>query len=155
MKIFYLCQTGLHIGLVAAGLHLGKLPAGEIPPGKAIINLSREYRRTGFVLGKPLFVGRDEAGYDVFTIGVAAQHIMMKKAVEDLLTKVYQMNSREFLVVDTTDLANGWVKLGSLLSIRFNMPGAGEKICAFGLRKSYVDIVQRVEKVKSPLECSR
>lgn len=151
MKIFYLCPTGLHLALVAAGVHLGRLPVSITPDEEDIIRFSGEYRRSGYVLGSPVFVGRDGMGNDVYTVGVAAEHIMMKKTVEDLLESVYRMNTREYLVVDTAGLANGWVKLGSFLSMRFNLAWAGEKICAYGIRKSYQDIVNSVEKEKRPL----
>lgn len=148
MKIIYLCPTGLHTALVAAGLHLGRLPAEKAPAGDEIIGLSREYHRPGHKLGKPVFVGRDEAGHDVFTIGVASEHVMLKKAVVDLLERVYGINRHDFQVVDVALLANRWVRLGNFLSTRMKLYRAGDRLCAYGIRKRYKDIWSIVEEVK-------
>lgn len=148
MKIIYLCPTGLHTAMAAAGVHLGRLPAEEIPAAEDIINLSREYRRTGYMLGKPVFIGRDAAGNDVFTVGVAGAHDLMKKAVEDLLEKVYDFKRQDYMVVDIATQVNLWIKLGSFLSMRLNLGSAGERLCAYGIKKKYRDISGKVQKVK-------
>jgi len=148
MKIFYLCPTGLHTGLVAAGIHLGRIPADKPPAGEEMSKLVREYRRHDYMLGKPVIIGRDDAGHEVFTVGVAGENAIIKKAINDLLKRVYKIRPDEYLVVDTVGLTNNWVRLGSLLSLRLNLSGVGAKICAFGIRKRYNDVVKTVKRVK-------
>ncbi len=149
MKIFYLCPTGLHTALVAAGLHVGWLQADRPPVRKDLHKMIKEYRRLDYKLGKPVSIGIDRAGNEVFTVGVGRVHEIMKKVVTDVFKKVYGVSEEEYLVVDTAGLANGWINTGSFFSMRIKMSVFGETLCAYGIRKYYPDIINIVEQVKS------
>jgi hypothetical protein len=148
MKIFYLCPTGLHTALAVAGIHVGRLSPERPPSEYEMRKLFREFRRRNYVLGKPVFIGKDENGHEIFTVGVAAEHEMMKKAVEDVFDRVYNYNPGDYMVVDAAPLATGWVRLGSFLSMRLNIKGFGEKMCVYGIRKRYGALLEVVEQVK-------
>lgn len=152
MKIFYLCPSGLHIALVAAGIHLGRLETEKPPAVREIIKLVREYRRPAYILGRPVFVGCDKAGHEIFTVGVAAEHIIMKKAINDIFEQVYKIIPGAYLVVDTVSLANCWVRMGSYISLRLHLNDIGEKLCVYGVKKSYGNIVRIVQKVMLDLK---
>ncbi|MFZ5639725.1 MAG: DUF3189 family protein [Bacillota bacterium] len=149
MKIFYLCPTGLHTALVAAGIHVGRLSPDRPPSEYEMHKLFREFRRLDYVLGKPVFVGIDEKGHEVFTVGVAAEHKMMKKAVEDVFDRVYNSKPGDYLVVDAAHLATGWIRLGSFFAMHLNIKEVGEKMCVHGIRKRYGDLLEVVEQVKN------
>lgn len=75
MIVIFLGTTAVHTALAAAHLFLGKSDLSGI---STLGDASLESQN------RLLFIGTDEAGNDVFTIGAGKELLMVKKSIEDL-----------------------------------------------------------------------
>lgn len=82
MKVVYLCPTGTYSSLVAAHLHLGSLnKKATINEILSLPNFSQNPKQ----LGLSFFIGQDNQGRQVYTLGVANESKIIINSSRDLV----------------------------------------------------------------------
>jgi len=79
MKVFFIGTTGVHHTLIAANLYI----KNDIPRNPADIPDFADQQKDHY--GKPIYVGRDDKGNDVYSLGTGKDVIMAKKSIEELV----------------------------------------------------------------------
>lgn len=113
MKIFFLCRTGSHTSVLAAGIYLN-LIAGKSEFKKKIDLLPGFDELDPKQIGKPFFVGRDKNYNDIYTIGVAKENKLMSKAAGELLT-IIGAATKEWRIIDMSPAVSKWTVCGLVL----------------------------------------
>jgi hypothetical protein len=78
MKIIFLGHNPLQAALIAANLYLGKGPTQKLPEGLNTVPYQD-------MLFSPIYIGSDNKGNQVYTLGGGKDLWMVKRSIEDLL----------------------------------------------------------------------
>ncbi|ARU63019.1 hypothetical protein CBW65_20105 [Tumebacillus avium] len=148
MHVIYHCYGSAHSSVVAAAIHLGRLPADRVPNHQEVLHLADYDKVESWQIGTLFFKGQDEWGNAVYTLGLGKDAKRSKQAAVTLI---------ELLAVDTSQLffnealphINTLAKIGGAVSRRYGMVRWGRPLSAFGIRKSYWQLVRFVEQVKA------
>ena len=73
MKVIYHCYGRAHSSVVASHLHLGTLPLDGPVLKEQILAIPEFDRAEAADFGEPYFVGQDEAGNEVYILGLNSQ----------------------------------------------------------------------------------
>ncbi|MGE5391478.1 MAG: DUF3189 family protein [Deltaproteobacteria bacterium] len=79
MKVIFLGTTGVHHALVAANLYI----TNDIPHDPSRLPDFADQQKDHD--GSPIFVGRDEKGNEVYSLGAGRDVLMAKKSIEELI----------------------------------------------------------------------
>ena len=77
MKIIFLGQTSVHSALIAANIYLGRIQDNKLLMIEGLGDISKD-------VSKPLYIGTDAVGTQVYTLGGGKDLWMVKKSIEDL-----------------------------------------------------------------------
>ncbi|MGI6038556.1 MAG: DUF3189 family protein, partial [Limnochordia bacterium] len=112
MKIVYSCYGGAHSSPVAAAIHLGLLPPGEVPTATQLMKIPYYERVTAQLRGQLLFCGEDNFGHQVYVLGRGSASLeMMEKAI----LAGYRLGGgrkEDFIFIDTLPYVNSYMRLG-------------------------------------------
>lgn len=119
MKIFFLCRTGHHTSLIAAGIYMG-LIKGKRNLNETVSRI-RGYDKINFKeIGTPFFVGTDKKNNEIFTIGVAKESILMERAIKEL-TAIIGVEPEDRKVINVSTAISIWTRFGLMIKkIRLN-----------------------------------
>lgn len=119
MKIFFLCRTGHHTALIAAGIYMG-LIKGKRNLYETVSRI-RGYDKINFKeIGTPYFVGTDNKNNEIFTIGIAKESILMERAIKEF-TAILGVHPQDRQVINVSKAVSGWTRLGLIIKkIRLN-----------------------------------
>lgn len=142
MNIIFLSNTGTHHALLAANIFLGHLHKPDFRFIEGFCDSSKD--KSGY----PIYIGEDENGNRVFTLGVGRDMLMAKKSLEDL---------RSILGFDENDLVVEpiYVEGQNLFMVLSHWPKilGGSLINTWGssylLKRRFGDIEKRVSQIKS------
>lgn len=151
MKIFYHCYGSSHSSVIAANIHVGNLPADRIPTWKEILSLRDFDKRKKDDIGRPIFIGQDERGNDIYIIGLSHQKNIPINAVYSFLS-IFQIPKNEIIFVNALASINLITKIGGFLSRAAGIVFIGRPLAVIGIQTSYKNILGLVEKTKKNLE---
>ncbi|MGQ9779473.1 MAG: DUF3189 family protein [Bacillota bacterium] len=145
--VFYQCFGRAHTSVVAAAIHLGLLPAeGGVPSTAQIMALPYFDRAEKKDFGRPLFLGRDEEGHEIFILGLGGGFREGLGAI----ASVFRLAGREGPLIVDTLLGLGILgRLGGGLSRELGLVRLGRPLAAYGVKKIYPRLVRTVTEVKS------
>ncbi|HEX3030904.1 MAG TPA: DUF3189 family protein [Bacillota bacterium] len=146
MKIVYHCYGGAHSSVVAAAVHLGRIPLDRLPGIKEIEALPLFDRPVAEDHGLIRFMGRDEYANDIFTLGCRNGGRQMESVLRGLAELIGPPDS--FAMVDALPYVNWLMMLGGASSRRYGLTRFGRPIVAMGVQHFYWDIVNVVKRVK-------
>ena len=146
-KIIYHCFGGTHSSVLAAAVHLNILQKGRLPSNRDILNCPYFDRINKNSSGKMFFVGVDEMGHEIFTMGCRGAGSIVETAVKDVLYSM-GIDDKDIIMMDTKPSLNFLMKMGGFLSRRLNLITTGRLLLFSGSRISFNRIVGLVEKVK-------
>lgn len=150
MKIFYYCSTGTFVSLVAANYHLGIISNQNVDL-QDICKLPNYNSLTRDEIGRPIFVGVDNMGHEIFTFGVKKEDVLLTTAMIDWL-KTFNITDNVYKLVDMTSHDNNyWLRAGEFLSYGMDLKRLGGGIGAYGILKLLPMIFETVNKVKKEL----
>ncbi|NPV26327.1 MAG: DUF3189 family protein [Firmicutes bacterium] len=150
MKIIYVCPTGVNSSLLAATLHLGGIgEPNSVCFNRWIKSLQEMNYRTQAVW-RPIFRGYDEAGHEVYTLGVGDQAEVIARTVRCLLD-IFELPASILLMVDVSQQNNFEIRLGGLLTRGLRMRALGRFFLNRGAEKIRLDLVKLVTAVKEEL----
>ena len=151
MKVIYHCYGSSHSSVVAAAIHLGWLPSDRIPEPQEILRLPHYDKTSPAQIGTCFFMGTDEAGREVYIIGMGAAKGVVKRAVESIF-RICGLSSNDYMLVDTLPEVGLVTKIGGFLSRAVGLIGLGRPLTVWGMRRSYPRFVNLVKGVKQRLE---
>lgn len=154
MKVFYHCYGGAHSSVTAANLHLGHLPSERRPGVAEILHQPLFDRALHRDVGRPLLMGEDEHGNEVFAIGLAEGKRLLARALQDYLA-LHGLPRTAALMVNTLDAAGITLRVGGYLSRRMGLVRIGRPLAAMGVWANYWLFVERVESVKAQIAAGR
>jgi hypothetical protein len=150
MKLIYYCYGSAHSSVVAAALHLGKLPLERVPEWQEILSLPDFDVARDDSLGHLFYKGRDEDGHEVYTIGMGGEMDLVRNSIESLMAHC-RMNRDEYYFAKALPNINAWAKIGGALSRRYGIVGIGRTMAAKGIIMSYPNLCQFVLQTKKEL----
>jgi hypothetical protein len=135
LKIFYLCPSGDFAGVICGALHLGGLSATRIPTRREIIQMRRFGESRPQEIGNPLFLGVDQFGNQVYSIGVLQENEVALRTINDLM-RLFHIPGEEVIVADTVPCGGWRLKLAGLVS-RWGLRSLGYRLAVTGILRCY------------------
>ncbi|MDI7248416.1 MAG: DUF3189 family protein [Bacillota bacterium] len=151
MKVIYHCYGSSHSSVVAAAIHLRWLPSDRIPESREILGLPHYDRTDPDQIGTCFLMGTDEAGREVYIIGMGAAKGVVRRAIESIF-QICGVSRDEYMLVDTLPNVGLVTKIGGFLSRAVGLIGVGRPLTVWGVRRSYPKFVQLVQGVRRRLD---
>ncbi|MGE5550952.1 MAG: DUF3189 family protein [Bacteroidota bacterium] len=150
MKVFYQCYGRSHTSIVAAHIHLGNLPESGTPTVRQITALPQFDAAKRHDFGRPLLMGRDGAGHEVYALGLA----LAVQAGLGAIYSIFRLNgeAEEPLVVNALKGLGVLARIGGGLSREFGLVSIGRPLVAYGIKQIFPRLVATVDAVKRFLE---
>ncbi len=135
-KVFYICYGSAHSSVVAAAIHAGLLPKTR-PATRMEIASLRDFDHAGSdEIGKPVLIGRDEDGREIFALGLASARSFLHGTVHQLLHQL-GLPPQAILTLDALKGVTWRTRLGGFLSRRLGAVSVGRGLCLTGLVQEY------------------
>ncbi len=154
MIIVYHDAGGAHSTATAANIHIGNLPIDQIPTKEELLSLPTFDKTTRSQMGTLLYIGEDEFGNKVYTVGRRYKPNLVIPAISSMYT-ILHGNTDDLFIVDTQPAVNLWMKIGGFSSRAINLVSFGRPIVTYGTLKAYKDIANIVRKVKQQVANSK
>lgn len=128
MKIIFLCRTGHHTAMLAAGLYLG-LIKGSKGLRSAVAGIRGWDNISLKEIGTPFYVGKDKDNNEIYTIGIGRQTTLMERAVHEMINLI-GVEQQDRRIINVSQAVTRWTKLGlatkklhmnSLAKLLFNL----------------------------------
>ncbi len=150
MHVVYHCVGGAHSSVVAAAIHLKRLPTDKIPTVEDLLNISYFDAMTIKDRGKIIYRGTDEFGNRIYTMSRQFVPHLVIPVIEDTW-RVLSGSCENLMLVSTLSTVNFTMRLGGFTSRRMNWVSFGRPIVAKGTLKTYPNLVRIVEVTKENL----
>ncbi|MCL5058277.1 MAG: DUF3189 family protein [Actinobacteria bacterium] len=150
MKIIYHCYGGAHSSVTAANIHLGLLPKEKIPGYRDLVNQKLFDCHQVKDSGRITFMGRDEAGNEIYIVGRRSRPSLLYNATGGL-AEAFGIHSGSYVLVDVSPHVNVTMKAGGIISRRLGLVSIGRPLVTWGTLITYRGIVQLVEKTLKSL----
>ncbi|AGB41532.1 Protein of unknown function (DUF3189) [Halobacteroides halobius DSM 5150] len=147
MKIIYYCYGSAHSSVLAAAIHVGKLPNNRIANKKEITQLPYYDKTKSYQIGTPFYYGQDEFNNEVYIIGMGSKRDLTKEILLNFL-KMHGIDSNKLILVSALPYVNLLTKIGGNLSRRFGLVKVGRPLTIYSLQKVYFKFVDLVAEVK-------
>ncbi|WP_025028867.1 DUF3189 family protein [Caldalkalibacillus mannanilyticus] len=148
MKVIYHCYGSAHSSVVAAALHLGKLPVERTPDYTEILRLEDFDVARDDSLGHLFYKGKDESGNEIYTIGMGAETSLVKRSLLSLIEQS-KVSNEEFYFAPALPHLHRLSKIGGALSRRYGIEKIGRYLAAKGVCYCYPRMVQFVLETKA------
>lgn len=135
-RVVYYCYGGVHTSVVAAAIHLGRLPRDRVPDAGEILSLPAFDPREAPPLGSPRWLGRDAAGVPVGSLGLGPCRRLAAGTVRGAL-RALGADVERLILVPVLERTGWLVRVGGLLSRRLGVRALGARLVAEGIRRSY------------------
>jgi hypothetical protein len=146
--LIYHCYGSAHSSVVAAAIHLGRLPTNRLPTSSEVLGLSDFDRARSEEIGTLFYKGVDEYGTKVYTIGLGRHWECGVRAIRSMLK---EHHVSDFHLVRALESITMLTKVGGALSRRYGMQAIGRPLAAWGIRRSYPRLLALVNGVKREL----
>ena len=154
MIIIYHDVGGTHSTAVAANIHINNLPIDKVPDKNEILSLPTFDKIRKSQLGHLLYIGEDEFGFKVYTLGRKYKPNLVIPAMVDSFN-IAGIKPEELYIVDTHPTVNIWMKIGVFSSRGLNLVTFGRPIVTYGTLKTYENIATIVRGVKETIRKGR
>ncbi len=148
--LFYHCYGGAHTSVTCASIHLNYLPHDRIPETYEFKAIPFYDKMENSKLGTPLYMGRDDLGWDIYALGLKDGKSVVIPAIKSLLN-VSGIYNRDVLFVSALVQVNPLTAIGGFTSRKLGLPFIGRPMTIWGIRKTYPLLVDLVTRVKEAL----
>lgn len=145
MMVFYQCYGRSHSSVVAAHIHLGNLSYQAVPSVSQIMALPLFDQAEKADFGRPLKIGRDPEGHEIFVLGLGTA---TREGMGVICSIFRESGVEEPLVVGTLMGLGILARLGGFLSRQAGLVAVGRPLAAYGVRGNYPRLVSTVTSVK-------
>lgn len=146
MIIIYHDVGGTHSTAAAANIHINNLPMDRVPDKSELLALPTFDKIQKNQLGHLIYIGKDEFGSKVYTMGRRYSPELVLPAMKDIFNIVGA--KEELKIIDTHPTVNIWMKIGGYTSRKLGIVSVGRPIVTYGTLKAYESIVDIVKEVK-------
>lgn len=153
MIVIYHDVGGTHSAAVAANIHINRLPIDSVPNKEELLKLSTFDKIDKKALQRIIYIGDDEFGSKVYTIGCRYKTKIIIPVIEDIYN-ILKSSNNELILVSTQPTVNTLMKIGGFTSRQLNMVAIGRPIVTYGTLKAYKDIADIVKNVKQRIQKS-
>jgi len=101
-------------------------------------------------LGTPIYVGRDEFGWDIYVIGLKRANRIAIPAIKSYLY-ANGISDRDVLFVNALVKLHPITSIGGFSSRKLHMVNLGRPLTIWGIRRSYPVFVELVRRVKESI----
>ena len=150
MKVIYNCYGSAHSSVLAAAIHVGMLPIDRVPKTEEITKLPHYDKTATTEIGNIYYFGTDEAGIEVYILGMKGSTKLVKRAIYSMLSEL-EISKNELLFVETLPYVNNLTRIGGFLSRKLGLVSLGRPLTIWGLQKVYHQFVELVKDVKGRL----
>ncbi|HEY8392157.1 MAG TPA: DUF3189 family protein [Capillibacterium sp.] len=149
MKIIYHCYGRAHSSVVAACLHLGKLPMAGRVKKEEIMAIPEFDLAQADDWGEPYLMGRDELANEVYILGLNSQAPVCVRAILSLAGQLGQVS--QIMLVNTLPAIGLATRLGGFISKKLNKPRVGKPLAALGILQALPRLRRLVRTVKTEI----
>lgn len=147
MIVIYHDVGGCHSSATAANIHINRLPIDRVPSREELLALPTFDKLQKGDKGKMIYIGEDEFGAKVYTMGRRRSTSIVIPAICDMYFA--NTGSLEGLFLsNTSPSVNNIMRIGGVSSRVFKLVFLGRPIVAAGTLKAYPQIVEIVRKTK-------
>lgn len=146
MKIIYHCYGSAHSSIVAAAIHLNKLPSERNPTYQEIMKVDDFDRARDDSIGHLYYRGSDRQGNEIYTMGMGRETNLVKNSILSLVD-LYGYSEDVFFAFALPNI-NSVAKIGGALSRRFGFVKLGRYLAAIGICQSYQQLLTFVDQTK-------
>ena len=149
MVIIYNCYGGTHSSILAAAIHLKKLPTDRVPTKQEILNLDYFNKLTYKDMGRLIFHGADDNGNQIYTIGRGTSKALVP-AMRNLVISLCKSKGvdEHFLFVNCSPTVPPLMTMGGFFSRGLHIDFIGIPLLTAGACQTYYTIAKLVEKSK-------
>lgn len=151
MHVIYHCFGSAHSSIVAAAIHLGKLPKHRHVLPEDILSLPDFDLVRNDSIGHLYFKGHDEYGNKVYTLGMGAETQIVKRAIQSMIN-MGTKKQHSFYFAEALPHINTVAKFGGALSRRYGIVKLGRFLAAQGICQSYNNLLTFVERIKNEVK---
>jgi len=150
LKLFYHCYGGAHTSVTCASIHLNYLPNDRIPGPEEFLAVPFYDKMDNKELGTPVYVGRDEFGWDIYIMGMKNAKSLLVPAMKGFLDSC-GVPLRDVLFVNALVELHPITSIGGFTSRQLGGIFVGRPMTVWGIRRSYPKFVELVKRVKENL----
>ncbi len=149
VKFFYYCNRQPFAAMIAASIHLRRLPKERIPTIREILKMSNDDRLISGDYGVPYFIGENKNS-QVYVINFNADVSLALQTIENVLSqRGVDFSKWIFLgVFESKGIHNIIFRMGERLSKKKSTRRLGKYLAAMGIRKNYQKIIEMVNSPK-------
>lgn len=147
MKCFYYCYGRSHSSVVAAYIHLHKLPEDRIPSIEEILSIPEFDQGNPRDFGVPYFIGTDNSGNEIYIIGFGSNAGLALQTIYNIQSQqgLKTLDWHFFNALERIDILT---KIGGFLSRNLKIK-SGKYLAALGIRKSYHHLLELVKSART------
>lgn len=148
MRIVYYDYGGSHTSVVAANIHVGRLPRERKPKAHELLELPWFDKTTEKDFGHLHLVGTDESGHMVYVLGTKNSHY---GGVLEGLSRLLNLEG-EFLYAGTMPYVTFITRIGGFVSRSLSWTRLGRPLVILGIREAYSGLRQLVDRVRTEVK---
>lgn len=150
MKLFYCCYGGSHTSVTCAAIHLKYLPDDRVPEPSEFVSVPFYDEMDNDRLGTPVYVGRDELGWDIYIMGMKNVKNIVIPAMKSYLN-ISGRDQSDFLLVNALVELHPITSIGGVISRKLGCKPIGRPMTVMGIRSGYHKFLDLVSGVKENL----
>ncbi|MGE5589994.1 MAG: DUF3189 family protein [Bacillota bacterium] len=150
-KVVYVCYGSAHSSIVAASLHLGRLPLHRRALPAEVLAAPHFDELPHSRVGTLLEMGRDARGHRVYVLGLGPYRQALSRCLQDLAASLGAPPG-SLLVVDALSGSRPTTRVGGFLSRRLGLVGVGRPLVTRGVLADYGRFTALVSGVLHDLE---
>lgn len=145
MYIIYHDVGGTYGSIIAAAIHLKRLPLNQIPQKSDLEKLISTTEFQPGPDGRLRFHGKDSSGHQVYSLGRQYAPAMFHHAFISILT-ISKTDPKELVYTDTMQAVNLMMILGGRYAKRAGLSSLGKPLLTAGILRAYPQISSIVWK---------
>lgn len=149
-RVVYVCYGSAHSSIVAANLHLGRLPDSRRALPGELLAAPRFDQMPHNQIGTLLDMGQDAEGHRVYALGLGSGRDILGRAVLDLVATL-GLPSDCVLLVDALTGVHATTRVGGFLSRRLGLVRIGRPLVVAGILADYDRFLGLVRGVRQRL----
>lgn len=153
-KVVYVCYGSAHSSIVAANLHLGRLPLHRRALPAEVLAAPHFDELPHNRVGTLLEMGRDARGHRVYALGLGPHRQALGRCLQDL-TESLGVPRGSLALVDALSGSHPTTRVGGFLSRRLGLVGLGRPLAVSGVLADYSRFTALVSRILSDLEPGR
>lgn len=153
LNYIYFCWGSAHSSVTAAAIHLRHLPTDERPTVARVMRIPRFDLTPNAEVGSLFHMGSDEAGNEVYVLGLGSEHRSYCYLVDQFLA-LLGLSPTDYRLANCLPCVNWFTRIGGFSSRSLGLVWFGRRLAAFGVSRSFPVYVHLVERVRASREQS-